>query len=49
MWIVKINGSDTSCHTQEADANTQKTLFIARGVNEADITIVEKENFEPPV
>lgn len=48
MWIVKINSVDSSCHTQECDALTQKDMFITSGVLEASIEIVEQATFNPP-
>jgi hypothetical protein len=48
MFIVKINSNDSSCHTQEGDALVQKQRFIDSGVSESDISIVEKDTFEPP-
>lgn len=47
MWVLVISGTDSSCHTQEGDANAQKALFISKGVNESNIVIVEKETFNP--
>jgi len=48
MFIVQINEIDSSCHTQECDALTQKDRFIASGVSEENIVVVEKDTFEPP-
>jgi hypothetical protein len=48
MYVGKISSGESSCHTQEIDAITQKQLFITSGILEEDITIVEKELFEPP-
>jgi len=48
MFIIQINEVDSSCHTQEIDANIQKQRFIDSGVSESDISIVEKDTFEPP-
>lgn len=48
MFIVQINEIDSSCHTKECDAITQKSLFIFSGIAEEDIVIIEKDIFEPP-
>jgi hypothetical protein len=48
MWVIKINSIDSSCHTQECDALTQKSIFISSGVLEANIEIVEQNEFNPP-
>jgi hypothetical protein len=48
MWVIKINDVDSSCHTQECDANDQKVRFLVSGVAEADIQIVEQDTFNPP-
>lgn len=48
MYVIKINSIDSSGHTQECDALTQKQRFIDSGVSESDITIVEKDTFDPP-
>jgi len=48
MWIIKITTIESSCHTQECDALVQKERFIANGVLESDIQIVEQESFNPP-
>lgn len=48
MWIIKISGIDSSCHTQECDALDQKVRFIENGVDEASIEIVEQDEFNPP-
>jgi hypothetical protein len=48
MWVIKINNIDTSCHTQECDAITQKVLFINNGILEEAISIVESSEFNPP-
>jgi hypothetical protein len=47
MFIVQINEVDSSCHTQECDATTQKQLFINSGISEETVIIVEKDTFEP--
>jgi hypothetical protein len=48
MFVVIISGNDRSKHTQESDALVQKQRFIDSGVSESDISIVEKDTFEPP-
>jgi hypothetical protein len=48
MFVIKINSIDSSCHTQECDALVQKDRFIASGVLEASIEIVESDVFNPP-
>ncbi len=48
MFIVQINSIDRSGHTQECDSLSQKQRFIDSGVSESDISIVEKDTFEPP-
>lgn len=48
MFVIVINGIDRSGHTREIDANVQKQRFIDSGVSEIDISIVEKDTFEPP-
>lgn len=48
MFVTKINGVDLSCHTQQGDAELQKARFIAQGISESDLTIVEQETYDPP-
>ena len=45
MWVIQISGVDKSYHTQQCDANDQKTRFIADGISETDIVVVEKDTF----
>lgn len=49
MFVVKIESVDRSCHTLSTDAEAQKARFIASGIAEEDIEIVEQETFNPPV
>jgi len=48
MFVITINGIDRSRHTQQFDADAQKQRFIDSGISENDISIVEKDTFEPP-
>lgn len=48
MWVIKINDIESSCHTQEGDANDHKARLIANGIAEEDIEIIEQESFNPP-
>lgn len=48
MFVIQINETDSSGHTQECDALVQKQRFIDFGVSENDIAIVDKDTFEPP-
>lgn len=48
MWIIKINGIDSSSHTQFNDALLQKERFITNGILENNIQIIEQETFSPP-
>jgi hypothetical protein len=45
MFIVQISGVDSSCHTQELDAEAQQARFLATGA--IDVVIVEKDSFNP--
>ena len=47
MFIVTINGLDSSCHTLELDAQAQRQRYIDSGISEAIVGIIEKNNFEP--
>lgn len=48
MFVIKIAAVESSCHTQECDAIDQKARFIANGVLESDIQIVEQDTYNPP-
>lgn len=48
MFVVKISGNDSSCHTNECDALDQKARLIANGTAEDQITLVEQDSFNPP-
>lgn len=42
MYVVKIAGVIASGHSKEADALTQKQIFIDSGVDAATITIEQQ-------
>lgn len=46
MFIVLIDGVDTSCHSLEVDAQAQKTRFENAGAS--NVTIEERDTFSPP-
>lgn len=46
MFIVTINGIDSSAHTFLNDAEAQKSRF--ENLGESNVTIEEKETFNPP-
>jgi len=48
MFVIKINDVDSSAHTLSGDADAQKARFIANGIAEEDIEIVEQDSFNPP-
>lgn len=48
MFVIKINGIESSAHSNEIDANRQKEIFVSAGIDGANIVIVEQENFDPP-
>jgi len=48
MFIVRIDGVDSSSHTQEIDAKTQKERLVLSGTEENLIEIVESSEFNPP-
>lgn len=45
MYIVQINSIDSSCHTQQIDAEYQEQIYLERGYT--NIEIVEKDTFNP--
>lgn len=45
MFVVTIDGVDSSAHTLEVDAEAQKTRFEAAGAS--NVVIVEKDTYEP--
>lgn len=45
MYIITINGSDRSAHTNLSDAEDQKQRFIQLG--EINIEIIQKDVFNP--
>ena len=48
MWVIKVNGTDFSRHTQQNDADDQKTRMIANGVLESTIQLLKQDTFNPP-
>lgn len=46
MFVIKINGVDSSCHTLQVDAEAQQQRFIDGGAT--NIEIVETDTFNPP-
>lgn len=52
MFVIEIRleglWTDASSHTQETDAESQRTRFINDGHSADDTRIVEKNSFNPP-
>lgn len=46
MYIVTINGVDSSCHTLEVDAVAQKQRYEADG--RTNVVVESKATFSPP-
>lgn len=47
MFVVQINGTDASSHSQQEDADRQRDIFVASGIAANAVVIIEKENFTP--